>query len=326
MNVFYRSNNMLTVSLLILPDCSLMSVACTLDPMRAANRISEEAVFKWKILTLDGDPVKLTCGLPIAADAKFGEVAADDILIIIAGFDSETHARSNAVAKLVKLASSYRAIGGVEAGSLLMARTGMLNGFRATTHFEDLEDFAGDYPHIEVLPDRFVLDGRYFTSGGASPAFDMMLQLIRSRKGIAFAMAVASVFIYDEAHNATDAQNLISLGRIDNNEPVISAAIKLMETRLDEPISIQAIAKNVHMSVRGLEMLFVKIMQISPGKFYRQLRLQAARRMVIDTRLSVQQIAVRTGFNSSSAFSRAFRAQFDETPIKLRLKFYNGTA
>src|SRR3546814_14159142 len=72
---------------------------------------------------------------------------------------------------------------GVEAGSWLLARAGLLDGRAATTHWEDLEDFAARFPEVAVRPDRFVIDGRRFTSGGASPTFDLMLPLIRSRFG-----------------------------------------------------------------------------------------------------------------------------------------------
>jgi transcriptional regulator GlxA family with amidase domain len=318
MNIFSKSFSSLSVSLLVLPECSMMSVACTLDPMRAANRIAGEVVFTWKILTIDGEPVNLTCGLPIAADAKFGETEVDDVLIVIAGFDSEIHAPKEVVSQIAKNASLNKTIGGVEAGSWLMARAGLLNGYQATTHWEDLEDFAGKFLKIEIVRNRYVIDGRYFTTGGASPTFDLMLHLIRSRRGILFAMQVASVFIYDETHTANDAQYPVSLGNLEYNEPIISSAIKLMESSLDEPISIKQIAEEVNTSIRRLEMLFSKNLDISPGKFYRHLRIQTSRRMITDTRLSIQQIAVRTGFGSSSAFSRAFKGHFGTSPTLVR--------
>src|SRR3546814_16984493 len=92
--------------------------------------------------------------------------------------------------------------------------------FPYTTLFRsDLEDFAARFPEIAVRPDRFVVDGRTFTSGGASPTFDLMLHLIRSRFGYPLALAVASVFVYDEAPAATDAQPLVSLGPPARSEP-----------------------------------------------------------------------------------------------------------
>lgn len=318
MNVFSQSDEPLSVTLLILPDSSMMSVACALDPMRAANRIARRAVFNWRIETLDGEPVTLTCGLPIAAQSAFGEQSSNDILIVIAGFYQRHYANNIVVGKLAKLERHYKAVGGVEAGSWLLARAGLLNEHRATTHWEDLEIFTEHHPEIDVVPDRFVIDRRYFTTGGASPTFDLMLHLIRTRLGVSFSMQVASAFIYDQAHEPNYAQPLMSLGRISAMEPRIAEAIRVMEGHIDEPISIRQISDKIELSVRMLETLFLEILQISPGKYYRQLRLQAASRLMIETRVSLQEVAVRTGFNSLTAFSRAFKNHFGNSPGKWR--------
>jgi len=296
----------------------MLSVACTLDPMRAANRIARQTIFEWQILTLDGHPVNLTCGLPVVADMKFGDSAPGDVLIVVAGYNSEDHANKKIITRLAKIAPRYGAVGGVEAGSWVMARAGLLRHHRATTHWEDLEDFAARFPEIEVVPDRFVIDGRYFTTGGASPAFDLMLQLIRARKGAPFAMEVASVFIYDDTRMSTEAQHLVSLGRLNIASPKISAAIKLMETQLDTPLHVSEIAGAVNISVRSLEILFQSEFATSPGRFYRNLRLQMARRLLVETGLSIQEVTVRTGFSSPSAFSRAIRKHFGKPPGYLR--------
>ncbi len=318
MSIFSLSEKSLSVQLLVLPECSMMSVACTLDPMRAANRIARKTIFEWQVLTLDGLAVTLTCGLPIAADMKFGEAIPGDVLIVVAGYNNEVHADKKTIAKLARMAPRYTAVGGVEAGSWVMARAGLLRYHRATTHWEDLEDFATRFPDIEVVPDRFVIDGRYFTTGGASPAFDLMLQLIRARKGPPFAMEVASVFIYDDTRRSTEAQHFVSLGRLNIGSPKISAAIKLMETQLDTPLLIAEIACAVNISVRSLETLFQSEFATSPGRFYRNLRLQMARRLLMETVLSIQDITVRTGFSSPSAFSRAIKKHFGKAPGHLR--------
>ena len=318
MNVFLPSDAPLSVTVLVLPGSSMMSVACTIDPMRAANRMARETIFDWAVHTLDGASALLSCELPLSIDSKFDSTKGGHILIIIAGFDSDLHAGKGAVPRIASAAAKYDAVGGVEAGPWLMARAGLLNGHTATTHWEDLEDFTNNHPEIDVIPDRYVIDGKYFTTGGASPTFDLMLHLIRSRRGVAFAMEVASAFIYDEAHTPTDAQMLVSLGHLNTFEPRVASAIRIMESRIDEPISINAIAYEMEVSVRMLENLFMAALNISPGKYYRNLRLQVARRLAVDTRLSVQEIAIRTGFNSLSAFSRSYKNRFGVSPTRSR--------
>src|SRR5690349_13523407 len=81
-------------------------------------------------------------------------------------------------------ARSARAVGGVEAGTWLLARAGLLEGRTATTHWEDMEDFSAAFPGVDVRPDRYIIDGPVFTTGGASPTFDLMLALVRARLGM----------------------------------------------------------------------------------------------------------------------------------------------
>ena len=319
MNIFLPSDDTLRISLVVLPGSSMMSVACAIDPLRAANRMAGKVVFDWKIHTFDGGPALLSCGLPLSVDSKFDTSARGDVLIVIAGFDSDVHADKRSLKQISQTASRYSSVGGVEAGGWLLARAGLLNGRSATTHWEDLEDFAQKHPEVDVIPDRYVIDGKYFTTGGASPTVDFMLHLFRSRRGIAFAMEVASAFIYDEAHAPTDAQSVVSMGHLGDVEPRIVEAIKIMEAHIDDPLSVANIARQIGISVRSLENLFQSVLLVSPGKYYRALRLSVARRMAIDTKLSVQEIAVRTGFNSLSAFSRSFKSAFGLSPLQARL-------
>ncbi len=260
----------------------------------------------------------LSCGLPLTADGQFEKSSKGDLLVVIAGFDAELHAERRDIANISHSARNHRVVGGVEAGGWLLARAGLLNGLRATTHWEDLEDFSNANPHIDVIPDRYVIDGRVFTTGGASPTFDLMLHLIRQRRGVGFAMEVASLFIYDEAHMPTDAQSLVSLGHLTTMEPRVAEAIRIMEAHIDDPIGIEPLADQIGLSVRMLEKLFTEMLETPPGKYYRSLRLQVARRLTLETKLPIQEIAIRTGFNSISAFSRAYKSRFGQSPQAAR--------
>jgi len=169
-----------------------------------------------------------------------------------------------------------------------------------------------------MRPDRYVIDGRFFTTGGASPSFDFMLHLVRSRQGYTTALDVASVFIYDQSHSGEDAQPLVSLGDLNWHEPRVAEAIRIMEEHLDAPLRIAAIAARLGISPRTLEGLFRNNVELTPGAYYQSLRLGAARRLLRDTRRSVTEIAVRTGFSSIAALSRAFRNQFGISPRQFR--------
>ncbi len=316
--IFQAERTPLKVTLLVLSGSSLMCVASAVDPLRAANRVAGETMFDWKIVTVDGQPAVTTSGLPIAASSAFETGEKTDVLVLVGGFGTRDQVSHGLVSGVRRVARAARACGGVEAGTWLLGRAGLLEGRTATTHWEDMEDFAAAFPGADVRPDRYVIDGPVFTAGGASPTFDLMLHLIRTRLGMAVALDVASVFIYDQAKAATDAQPLVSLGRLDGYDPRLAQAIRMMEAHVDEPLTIAAIARRIGVTARAMEMVFRKSIGETPGAYYLRLRLNAARRLVLDTRVAMADIAARTGFSSAAAFSRAFSKAFGEAPVRLR--------
>ncbi|MCA0003430.1 MULTISPECIES: GlxA family transcriptional regulator [unclassified Mesorhizobium] len=318
LTIFRAERLPLKVTMLVFSGSSIMCVASAVDPLRAANRISGETLFDFKLVSVTGEAPVTTCGLPVAVSGRFDAAEPTDVLVVVAGFGTQNYATSALLSGLRRAARSARACGGVEAGTWLVARAGLLEGRSATTHWEDMEDFSSAFPGVDVRPDRYVIDGPVFTSGGASPTFDLMLHLVRTRLGMAVALDVASVFIYDQARAATDAQPLVSLGRLDGYDPRLAQAIRLMEAHVDQPLTVAAVAKRAGVTARTLESIFRKSIGETPGAYYLRLRLGAARRLVIDTRVAMADIAGRTGFSSAAAFSRAFSRTFGEAPVRLR--------
>ena len=316
--IFEASEDPLDITLLVYPDASLMSLAATLDPMRAANRIAGRRIYRWEIVSTDGTAPATSCGLPVLVDGRFEPARRRDLLIVLAAFNVIEHATPKTF-RAVRTGARHAAMtGGIEAGAWVLGLAGLLDGRAATTHWEDLEEFAARFPLADVRPDRWVIDGPVFTAGGAMPALDLMLALIRARQGFSTALDVASLYVYDEIHPAGDAQPLVSLGRLGEREPRVAAAIRLMEAHLDGPLPVSAIARRVGISARTLETLFRGAVGTSPGAYYLSLRLKAARRLVLDTRRSMADTAERTGFSSIASLSRAFRRQYGMPPSAAR--------
>ncbi len=319
MSIFNPTNDVCKVRILVLPESSMMCVASVLEPLRAANRVSGKTLYAWQLVSLTGEPVSMTCDVPLAIDAQFNEHLRGDLLIVIGGFNQLKHVSISSLSIIRKATSGFSVIAGVEAGSWVVARTGLLNGLQATTHWEDFETFADQFPEVDVKFDRFVVDDKCMTCGGASPAFDMFLDLIRKRNGQAVAMEVASVFVCDEAHSQFDAQPLVSLGRLAKQDARLEQAVRLMEKWIEQPLPVAGIAKRVGVSSKTLEAVFKKHVGMTPGRFYLNLRLKSANRMVNDSNLSLREIAVRSGFNSLSAFSRAYGQAFGKSAREVRL-------
>lgn len=317
-SIFLPERRPLKVTLLVFPGSSIMCVASAVDPLRAANRIAGETMFDYALVSADGTPPVTTSGLPVAVSGPFDPAGRTDVLAIVGGFGTRHEHGGRLIAGIRRVARSARAVGGVEAGTWVLGHAGLLEGRAATTHWEDMEDFAAAFPGADVRPDRYIIDGPVFTAGGASPTFDLMLHLVRSRLGMAVALDVASVFIYDQARAATDAQPLISLGRLEGYDPRLAQAIRLMETHVDRPLTISAIARRTGLTARALEIIFRRSIGETPGAYYLRLRLNAARRLVLDTQVRMADVAARTGFASAASFSRAFSRAFGEAPVRLR--------
>src|SRR5262249_32874968 len=154
--------------------------------------------------------------------------------------------------------------------------------------------------------------------GGATPALDMMLHLIRVQHGMTIALNVASIFIYDQEHLPADRQPIVQVGRLGFVEPRLTAAIRLMEGSIEEPLTIARIAAEIGLSARSMQTLFTRHLGAAPRTYYLDLRLDAARRLLQQTRRSLVEIAVACGFASASAFSRAFRRRYGRSPRELR--------
>jgi len=307
-----------TITVLLLDGATLMSVASVIDPLRAANRLARQRLFEWKILSPGGVPVQLAGGFEFRADDAFSNASGGDFLIVVASFRQDMAADSKLLRDLRKKIGSFGTVCAVEAGTWLLARAGIVTSDNVTTHWEDTETLQQRFPDLEVRRDRYVIDGNIWTCGGASPAFDMMLHLIRLRHGNTMALDVASVFIYDQVHAPTDTQPNISLGRLAISEPRIAEAVRIMERTIDNPIPVAAIARRIKLSVKMFELLAKRHLGETPGSYYLQLRLLSARKLVIDTQLPLQEVSLRCGFASQSAFSRSFKRRFGSSAIALR--------
>jgi AraC family transcriptional regulator, glycine betaine-responsive activator len=315
--LFVRDPSALSVGILVMPETNAFSLAACVDPMRAANRRAGRALFRWTFLSPTAAPVPLTAGFEIAA-SPLPDQADFDLLVIVAGFRLEEQASPDLLSRLRRLAPQVRAMAGVDGGSWFLARAGLLDGRAATTHWEDLETFASRFPAVDVRRDRYVISGPMVTTGGAAPCLDMMLALIGSRWGADLALRVAGAFLYEPLHAGSVPQMAMPAARIARADPALARAIALMEDHVDDPLPIVEIARRIGLSQRRLEMLFAERLSISPGRFFLDLRLDEARRLTVDTGLSLQEIALRTGFASQTAFARAFRTRFGATASSLR--------
>jgi transcriptional regulator GlxA family with amidase domain len=317
--LFTPSLAQLDMAVLVLPHCSILEVASVLDPLRAANRHLAYEAFRFRIVTPDGKPAPLTCGIELPSSGPLSEAKGASLLMVIAGYKLAEVATRPLIRDLRRMAPSFAAVGGVDAAAWVLARAGLLNGYRATVHWEDLEDLAHSHPQIDVRPDRYVIDRNRMTAGGAAPAYDLMLQLIRARHGAAQARQVAQSFL-SPPRPGSEPQIAASGTRPPDPalDSRVARVLARMETTLETPLSVASLATEVSLSPRRLETLFRQNLGTTPAAHGLSLRLAAARRLLTDTRHPLADIALRTGFSSSATLSRAIRRAFGHPPSALR--------
>ena len=318
--IFLPATGPLTIALLVLPQSSILEVASALDPLRNANRQLGAEAFRWRVVTPDGAPVPLTCGISLPSSGPLAHAAGADALIVIAGYRLAEVATRPLIRDLRRMAQHFRLLGGIDAGPWVMARAGLLDGYRATVHWEDLEDLAATHPAVDVVPDRYVIDRNRATIGGAAAAGDFMLHLIGARHGMALARQVAASFL-TSTRPGSDPQ-IAPPAQDAGLDPRVARVLARMEARIETPEPVAAHAAAVGLSPRRLETLFRAALGTTPGAHALSLRLRAARRMLTDTTTPhpVQEVALRTGFSSPATLARAFRAAFGTSPAALRRK------
>ncbi|WP_299295634.1 helix-turn-helix domain-containing protein [uncultured Tateyamaria sp.] len=301
--------------ILVLEHTNTLSLAAAVDPLRAANRHANKPVFDWSFATPGSQSVTLTSGLTVPA-APLHRVTACDVLIVVAGFELKAQATPQLMASLRRLAQSDTRVLAIDGGPWIAAKAGILDGCFATTHWEDLDSFATAFPEIDTMNARYVVSDLRWTSGGAAPALDMMLHLIQTLHGAPLANAVAASFIHTSHPAPSDPQLRHPTTKPHNR--ITARAHKLMEAHLDQPLPLTQIAASLDISPRMLQLNFKRALNTTPKSHYLSLRLAEARRLLTQTNIPIQDVALETGFAAVSSLSRACRKTYGNAPSTLR--------
>lgn len=314
----------LDIDLLVLPDTNLILVASVIEPLRAANRIMGQTLYRWRIFGSTDGPVETTCQIPIPAEGAFSAQKETAPLFVLASYNWRRCATTSLKMRLSRAASYRPCIAGIESGSWLLAESGLLNECSATVHWEDFEAFATQYPQVNLRTERYVIDGKRITTGGSLPTLDLMLEIIRRRQGYSLALEVSRLFIYDRSRMLEDkTQTIHSIGSMRMIDARVDQAIRLMENNIEQPLRLTWIARRIGITARHLQDLFQGNIGVAPHLHYLALRLNAARRLVIESQASLADIAGAAGFNSCAAFSRSYRAHFRESASQTRKRLRN---
>jgi transcriptional regulator GlxA family with amidase domain len=255
----------------------------------------------------------------IEADASIADVGRLDTIVVCAGGNPQTFNHPPTLAFLRKVARHSVRLGGVSAGPYLLAKAGLLDGYRCTVHWEHIPAFAETFPFLHLSHSLFEIDRDRFTCAGGIAALDMMHALIRIDHGPSVAAAVSDWFLQTEVRRGEVAQRLSPTERFGVHHPKLVATLSRMEQNIEAPLAPRRLAGLADISVRQLERLFSQHLHTTIKQRYLQLRLERAKLLLSQTTMAVSEIALATGFSTPMHFSRTYRQQFGLTPRQERM-------
>jgi len=308
----------LTVGFLLVPGFALMSYTAAIEPLRAANLLSGKTLYRWWHAAPSGEPVPASNGIAVIPDCGTRTERSADIVFVCAGGNPATFKDRSTFSWLRRLARKGTVLGGISGGPFILARAGLLDDRRATLHWEHLPAFREAFPHVSVVPSLFEIDGNRITCSGGISALDMMVALIERDHGRQLAAAVGDWFLHTHIREGYGPQRLDLRYRLGIADEKVLRVLGVMEMNLEHPVPRDELASEAGISLRQLERLFHEYVGHGIHRHYLWLRLERARHLLRETSLPVLDVALATGFTSSSQFSRAYTKTFSEPPSQTR--------
>ncbi|MBE1281796.1 MAG: helix-turn-helix domain-containing protein [Rhodobacteraceae bacterium] len=302
----------------LLENFTMLSFASAVECLRIANRMAGKELYTWRLIGEGGTSVTCSAGASFNLAGDLEDMQRDDTVMICGGVQVQQATTKKLLGWLRRESRKGVQVGGLCTAAFVLAKAGLLDGKRATIHWENADSFSEEFDEVDLTKSVFVIDGNRMTTAGGTSSIDMMLKLIASHHGEDLANAVADQLIYSSIRTDQDTQRLSVPTRIGVRHPKLSQVIQMMENNIEEPISPSVLAKDVGMSTRQLERLFRKYLNRSPKRYYMELRLQKARNLLMQTDMSVINVALACGFASPSHFSKCYRAHYDTTPYRER--------
>jgi AraC family carnitine catabolism transcriptional activator len=308
------------LAIVILPDFSNLGLAAAVEPLFVANWLSQNRLFDWSVLSVDGLSVQASNGMRVPVDAAISETAAFQTVLVVASFDVKRHAEDQRVTGWLRRMARFGVeLGAIETGSEILAAAGLLDNHQAAVHWDNIDGFRERYPAIEAVTQLYTFGRGRMTCAGASAILDMMLRWIAQHSDRRLADEVAQHLLIGRQRAATDSQAVQEAGSMEAERDAIAnhavtRALALMQETIEEPLSCRALAAEVDLSPRQLQRHFQHYLGTTVMRHYLLQRLAKAHKLLQQTDLSVTEVAVSAGFTSLEHFSRVYRQTFGVSP------------
>ena len=287
-------------------------MANCIEPLRAANTQTLRESFIWTIYTPNGAPAQSSSGIEVIAHAALAQLEQVDYLFILTSYDHERHDTFETRRFLRTATTKAKTVVGLDAGPWLLASAGLLDGRRATIHWDLLDTFSERFLEIQTERTQVLRDGQYITCAGAMSALEMTLGLIEHHLGVAARLDVEALFMHGDHPTEPRSKHHST------SDPITQRAIRLMRENIESPLNLSELSKQLSCQPRTLDRRFRTRLGAPPGTVYRHMRLSSARKLLESSTLSVSEIALRCGYDSPAALARAIRKSYGLSPSTLR--------
>ncbi|MGR3623390.1 GlxA family transcriptional regulator [Pseudophaeobacter sp.] len=311
----------ITLGFLIFPGFPMACLTSAIEPLRAANEIAGRDAFAWKILADQEGPIASSAGVSFAPDHLLGEAGELQHLFFVSSPNGQFDNPTKANAILHRHLRTGGSLGAFSGGIFPLARSRIMEGLPMSVHWCYEAAFQAEFPDVEAHQTVLNDQGPCKTASGSAAVFDLMLNLIEQELGPEITTETACWFQHPYVRSADVPQRLPVLGNAAGKDmlpPKVAQAIKLFAEHIEEPIQISAVAEAINMSARSLERSFKRATGQSPLKYYRQMRMNEARQLVLYSRDPITSIAYMVGYSSPSAFQRHYRDIYGISPLKDR--------
>lgn len=302
-------------ALVLLPGFSLISLSGLTEPMRCANAMIGHEHHRWSLYGYGARTVMSSSGVAVQTEGTLDDIDPACNIILIGGRTLPDPDSAALRSWLRRMSVKAPLLGGVFTAARLLADAGVLDGYRATIHWEMAAGFRECHSRINVSDALFEIDRNRLTCAGEAACTDMMLNIISGLNGRDVASAVAGQLLHIRMRSAVEPQATVSLRTGSRNKYLIRA-ISLMEENTDEVLDIETIAGKCGCSRRHMERIFRENVGCAPIMYYRNMRLERARQLLLETSMSCIEVAVACGFQSSTTFSNAYFRRFGRRPAK----------
>jgi transcriptional regulator GlxA family with amidase domain len=310
------------------PDAQILDITGPLEVFGRATRwirdhdVSREAAYRVEIVAPRAGAFATSSGIRLVAERAYPQVRSADTLLIAGGMGERALESDTALLEWLRgVAPRVGRLGSICTGALLLARSGLLRGRRATTHWaylRELESVLGGGVCADAI---YIRDGSIYTSAGVTAGMDMALAMLEEDWGTPVALAVARELVLFLKRPGGQSQFSDHLAAQFSEDSTLKDLQLWMLEHLQEDLSVARLAERVAMSQRNLARHFVATTGVAPGQYVRQLRLNAARQKLEQTPLRVSQIARRCGFGSEESLRRNFVALLGVSPAAYRERF-----